>query len=175
MADAIGSVENAKKRLISMIETAISGAPYWGHVTGNWYDLPRHMTHLPLATVRVGPIVPEDEVYGMILSSSNENLDEGKLELWSFTVHCFASGCREVDEEAHRYVHQFADEIKDYLEAHRFEESNYGIQDIQDLMQRESTIEGVPRNVKRVIIEGNMLIGKKQTDYYQDRLPFRLA
>jgi len=176
ISDPIGSVESAKKRLISMVESAISDAPYFGTASGEWFDLPRSFAqNLPLATVRFGPMTPEDEVYGMILSSSNEDTVKGKLESFSFTVHCFASACKESGEETYRYAHQFTDAIKDYLETHRFENTNYNIFDITDLSQRESMLERAPANVRRVILEGRLWVTKTQDIYYVDRLPFRLA
>jgi len=72
-------------------------------------------------------------------------------------------------------LNQFADAVKDYLEQHRFENTNYNIHDISNLTQRESNPVGMPSNVRRVIIEGDLWVKKTQEVYYVDRLPFVLA
>ena len=172
MTDVVGSMESIKKRLISLIETAVGSAPHFCTVTGEWTDLPRHLAHMPLATVRIGPVIPEAEVYNMLLWSDNATIEQGKVELHSFTVHCFASACKESGEESNRYVHQLADDIKDYLEEQRFNQSSYAISDIEDLGMRESNLERSPANVRRMIIEGKLLIRKEQETYYHDAFDY---
>lgn len=172
ISDPVGSLESVKKRLATLIETAISGNPYFGHVSKEWQEIPRNFAqNLPLATVRIGPIVPEDQVYGMILHSTNIACVEGKFERHSFTVYCFASACKESGEESNRYVHQFTDEIKDYLEEQRFNQNSYNIIDIEDLNMRESNVEDV-RNIRRMILEGMLLLKKPQETYYHDAFEY---
>jgi len=167
VSDPLGRKESVKKRLVAMIDSAISGAPYFGTSSGEWKDLPINFAqNLPLVTVRLGLMGPESDVYGMVLSSSNAETVEGKMESWSFTLYCLASACKEAGESSDRYVHQFTDAIKDYLEQYRFSESANEINDITDLTDRESNVEGLPRNIRRMIIEGNLWVRKTQSSYY---------
>lgn len=167
MSDPLGRKESIKKRLVAMIDSAINGAPYFGTASPEWKDLPINFAqNLPLVTVRLGLMVPESDIYGMVLSSSNAETVMGKMESWSFTLYCLASACKESGESSDRYVHQFTDAIKDYLEQYRFSESDYEVYDITDLTDRESNVEGLPRNVRRMIIEGNLWVRKTQSEYY---------
>ena len=177
MVDAVGRLESLKKRLITLIDTAVSSNPYFCHTTGEWSDIPRQMTHLPLVTVRLGTSIPADEHYGLLLSSDNQETIKGRFEYVPFTAHVFASACKESGEEEIRYAHQVSDAIIDYLEQRRFAQTAYEIHDIDDMTQRESIPEGLPRNVKRMIVEGRLFVRKTQDTYNETgaTLPFRLA
>ena len=170
MSDPLGRTESLKKRLITLIENAIGGNPYFGHVTGNWDDVPRMLTRLPVASVRVGPIVPADEHYGLMLQSSNASTDVGRYEHVHFTIHVLASACKDSSESEDRYVHQVSDAITDYLEQHRFNQAGYEISDIDDVTKRESNLER--SNAKRVIIEGRLNVRKTQSYYYSDAFDY---
>ena len=172
ISDPIGRTERTKKRLISLVETAVGGNPYFCTVTGEWFDLPRNFAHLPLATIRVGPAVPEAEVYTRLLWSDNATIEQGKIEPHNFTIHCFASACKESGEESNRYVHQLADAVKNYLERQRTNQSSYGITDIEGLTMRESNLERSPANVRRMIIEGRLLVRKTRQKYYHDAFDY---
>lgn len=124
--------------------------PHFANSTGEWHDLPRHYAKMPLVTARLGPEIPSDQHYGLQLDTSVK----GRHDRVSFTVHCFASACKESGEESTKYAHDLADDIKDYLETNRFKQSIHAIKDITDLTLRESMPAGVPANIRRVILEG---------------------
>ena len=174
MSDPLGRDESVKKALIAMLNSAVSGNPYFAHVSGDWSNQTRLASRLPYITVRLGPTVPSDELYGMLLQSNNDDLVEGRFEDKHFTLHLFTSGCSEAGEEENRYVHQLKDAIVDYLDAHRFEQSSSEIADIAVVSDRESIPEGLPRNVKRMIIEGKMWTRRTQELYYPDMFPYEL-
>lgn len=169
MADPTGRTESVKKRLISLIDSAISGAPYFGTVSGNWKDLPLNFArNLPLVTVRLGPTIQESQVYGMLLQSSDSETVVGKMESWAFTLYCLTSACKEAGESQDRYVHQLTDAVEDYLDSYRFAQDNYEIFDIEDLTKRESNVKELPHNIRRMIIEGTLWVRKTQDAYYNE-------
>ena len=162
-----GSLYSIKKRFIDLIDTAISGSPHFGHTSPEWFALPRNLTtQLPLATVRIGPMTVEDEVYGRVLTSDT-SVDYGEYDRFSFIVHCFASACKgDSCESSLDYVQDFADDIVKYLKSHRRDlATDYGVYDIVDVDQRESMIERVPANVRRIIIEGGLEAVKYDTEH----------
>ena len=158
-----------------MIDLAVSGKPHFATVSGEWEEQPINLArHLPFVQVRIGPVTKSDEHYGLILESGDTEVRQGRMEDWSFTLYCLASACKESGEESNRYAHQLADDIKDYLEQHRFEQSSYMIDDIGDFSDRESNA-GLPANLRRVIVDGSLWITKTQSKYYRDVLPYVLA
>ena len=166
MADPIGSTQYLKKRLGTLVTEAISGNPHFGTIINDWDKIPQYIArNLPIVSIRMGTTTTEDEYYGMILQSAN-SLTQGKTEMVDFSIHCFASACREDGEEEYRYAHKLADSVKDKLEEERFAQRSYGITDIVDLTSRPSMFESVPRSVKRVIVEGKIEIVREHSYSY---------
>ncbi len=160
MADPKGKIECIKKRLITHIEDAMN---HIGVVTGEWETMKSYIAagHLPIVTVRVDPVNINDMVFGRLIKSDTL----GSTATYNFSAHIIASACNETNESSYRYANQHADDIIDYLNGKRnnaTERSTYGIEDISDMIPRESPID--VRNCRRVIVEGQILVSRPDAD-----------
>jgi len=176
MGELVGGARSVKKRFMDLIEDAIEVDPFFGSVSGEWQDLPiNFVQHLPLVTVRLGPSTVSSEFYGQILLSDNLRVWEGQYDEWEFTLYCFASACRVIGEDTNRYVHEMVDEIDRYIRDNRGGLSeNYAIEDVNELSGRESNVEGLPRNVRRMIVEGRLWVRRYKDKRYIDQFPYYL-
>jgi len=157
-----------------LLEVAVSGNPYFGTISPEWQDVPKdYAQHLPLATVRVGPQTTEDEFYGRQVGTETwSGVSEGEMKSWDFSIYCFASACKESGEDSNKYVQQFANQIKSYLQSDRRALTDYAIEDIYDLRLRESNVRDIPRNVRRIIVEGSMWARSLDDKRYLDGSPY---
>lgn len=139
-----------KQRLITLIENAVSENPHFAMVLGEWHELPKNISHLPVVAVTLGITTLADQHYGLNFDSSTK----GRYDDVPFNCYCFASACRESGYETNKYAQDLADDIKDYLETNRFNQSAYNIKDIIGLDVRESDDTVLPANIRRMIIRG---------------------
>jgi len=94
------------------------------------------------------------------------------MKSWDFSIYCFASACKESNEDSNKYVQQFANKIKSYLQSNRRGLTDYGIEDVYDLRLRESNVVDMPRNVRRIIVEGSMWARSLDDKRYVDGSPY---
>ena len=163
MSEWVGSHYSIKKRLLNLVETAVSGNPYFGTVSPEWQDIPRdYAQHLPLATIRLGPATIEDEFYGRQVGyDSWSDVYEGEMKSWDFSIYCFASACRESGEDSNKYVQQLADDLTNYLQKERSWQRGFAIKDILPSTTKESNVLRMPRNVRRIMLDGKVWIRRE--------------
>lgn len=146
-----GRINDYKTLLKTMI-----GDTYFGfHVTGDPTEGPE-VTKMPFASVRVGPILQEDLVFG------RKTPEAGQYEVVNFSIHVFASNCTTSGQEKAKYAHEAADVIIDRLNQYRtaYKVSNE-VHDIYDVTVRESPPPAY--KLSRVIIEGKLWVKRKDT------------
>lgn len=157
-----GGISETKKRLIALIEIAEPSA----HVFGDWYLAQENLyspvsgPKLPIVTVRLGPAVIWDAVYSRRIPES------GDMALYSFSAHCFASACTTDGEEKYKHAHDLADRIVVYFASRDWNSAphtSYQIVDVFDMTARESEPQQGKKKICRVIIEGTMVVKRKDT------------
>lgn len=155
-----GGLNETKKRLVALIGEAEPSA----HVFGDWRPAmenlysPKTGIKLPIVTVRISPARVVPSTYGRLIPES------GDMGFYSFSAHCFASACTTSGEERYKNAHELADRIMKYLSTQNWgSETNleYPIADVFDMQGRESEPEKGSKQICRVIIEGVMLVKRK--------------
>jgi len=157
-----GGINATKSRLLELIELAEPAS----HTFGDWriamenlYS-PRTGMKLPVVTVRIKPASIWDRVYGRRIPES------GDMGIYSFTAHCFTSACTVSGQEKYKHAHDLADRIMTYLATQKWESAThiaYPIVDVFGMTARESEPKQGARRICRVIVEGMMMVKRKDT------------
>jgi len=157
------SIYCVKKRLVDLAEDAVGETPHFANVTGEWQDLPRKLSYLPLVTVRVGPSMVTEETYDEVIDPEQTEgySTSGSYETYDYTIHLFASACKEAHEDSNKYVQQLADDLTNYLQKERSWQRGFAIKDILPSVTRESNVLRMPRNVRRINLDGKIWIRRE--------------
>jgi len=155
-----GGINETKKRLLALIEEADPAI----HAFGDWRLAMESLygpvtgLKLPVVTVRISPASIRDMVYSRLIPES------GDMATYAFSAHIFTSACTASSEEDYKHAHDLADRVMTHLTTRDWASAphtSYEIVDVFDLNARESEPAKGARKVCRVIIEGVMLVKRK--------------
>jgi len=159
------SVYCIKKRLVDLADDAVGEGvnPHFATVTGEWQDLPRKLTRLPLVTVRAGSSMVSEETYGEVIDpEQTEGYNtSGSYEIYSYSMHLFASACKESGEDSNKYVQNLADDLTNYLQKERSWQRGFAIKDVLPSATSEGNIRRMPRNVRRIVLDGKVWVRRE--------------
>lgn len=167
-----GGLNTTKKRLLELIKLAI---PEYGLVSGDWRNTmdkiysPKTGLKLPAFSIRISPARVVPSFYGRVWKGTTA--ETGDVGLYSFSIHCFHSACNISGEEKYTHAHDIAERLMKYFGVQNWNSttepsagdphSDYSIGDVADMNARESEPKQGARRVCRVIIEGIMLVKRK--------------
>jgi len=143
------------ERLVLLVGNSLNEADYDEYyVTGDYTQLPTNLSKMPYVTVRINPVLIEDETYGRRLPSV------GSMATHYFTLYVYETSNTVASENKNRDAHICARTIMDFLrgkDQDSTEGETYGIYRIYDIGARESEPEGL-RGISRMIVTGAMWV-----------------